>query len=105
MQGNHAEGEGVAQINSLQRASLREMGNEVKQRLLLIPIVFILLRISGTLHFLYSVAVSNQNKNGCIPKVSQKIYLVFAIFQVCIRPQRWYQYLILSPGSTHLLIN
>lgn len=77
-----AEGTGVEEISSLQRASIQVIRSEVKQRLLLIPLVFILLRISGTLHFFYSVAVSYQNKNGCIPKGSQKVYLALAILQV-----------------------
>lgn len=60
------------------------MRSEVKQRLLLIPIVFILLRMWGTLQFFYSLAVSHQNKDGCIPKTSQKVFLGFAIVQVCV---------------------
>ena len=71
-------------VNSPQSPYVREMRSEVKQRLLLIPIVFIVLRMWGTIQFFYSLATANQNQYGCIPPTSRKVYLGLAIVQVCV---------------------
>ena len=71
-------------VNSPQSPYVKEMRSEVKQRLLLIPIVFILLRMWGTIQFFYSLAVSSQNHNGCIPPLSRRVFLALAIVQVCV---------------------
>ncbi len=54
----------------------------VEKRLLGIPLLYILLRMWGTLQFFYSLAVDHTNKNGCIPPDVQKIYFAFGILQV-----------------------
>ena len=71
-------------VNSPQSPYIRDVRNEVKQRLLLIPIVFILLRMWGTIQFFFSLATSSQNHNGCIPPTSRKVFLILAIVQVCV---------------------
>ena len=71
-------------VNSPQSPYVKEMRSEVKQRLLLIPIVFILLRMWGTIQFFYSLAASSQNHNGCIPPLSRRVFLALAIVQVCV---------------------
>lgn len=57
----------------------------VEKRLLAIPVLYIVLRMWGTLQFFYSLAVADQNINGCIPPTVRTIYLVFGILQVTYR--------------------
>lgn len=69
-------------VLSPQSVYVRDVRMEVKQRLLLIPIVFILLRMWGTIQFFYSLANADQNNDGCIPKTAQKVFYGLAIVQV-----------------------
>lgn len=54
----------------------------VEKRLLAIPLLYIFLRMWGTLQFFYSLGVADQNKDGCIPEWVWTIYFVLGIFQV-----------------------
>ena len=70
----------------LQRGYLRVGENpaveEVHKRLLYIPLFFLVLRMWGTLQLFFSLAVAQQNQNGCIPKPTQTVFFIFGIFQV-----------------------
>lgn len=54
----------------------------VEKRLLAIPLLYILLRVWGTLQFIFSIAVDHTNTYGCIPETVQRAYFVFGILQV-----------------------
>jgi len=54
----------------------------VEKRLLAIPLLYIFLRMWGTLQFFYSLGVSGTIHKGCIPKTVQIIFFVFGILQV-----------------------
>ena len=54
----------------------------VEKRLLAIPLLYIFLRMWGTLQFFYSLGVSGTIHKGCIPKPVQIIFFVFGILQV-----------------------
>ncbi len=54
----------------------------VEKRLLAIPILYIVIRIWGTLQFFYSLIVSGSNDEGCIPSTVKTVYIVFGILQV-----------------------
>ena len=55
----------------------------VETRLLLIPVIFILLRIWGTLQFLFAIGTSAKiNKAHCLPKPIQVTFQVLGILQV-----------------------
>ena len=54
----------------------------IEKRLLAIPLLFILLRMWGTLQFFYSLAVSEQNHGGCIPSSVRSTFMVIGILQV-----------------------
>lgn len=54
----------------------------VEKRLLAIPLLFIFLRMWGTLQFFYALAVAGMNEHGCIPSAVQTVFLVFGILQV-----------------------
>ena len=58
------------------------MAENVEKRLLYIPLVFILLRIWGSIQFFFSLAVSNDNQDGCIPNVVHTVFFVLGILQV-----------------------
>ena len=62
----------------------------VEKRLLAIPLLFIILRMWGTLQFFYSLAVAGtQNSNdqpGCIPQMVQVGYFIFGLLQVKFLP-------------------
>ena len=62
--------------------SHRPQLGQVEKRLLAIPLLYILLRMWGTLQFFFSLAMDHTNINGCIPAVVQKAYLAFGILQV-----------------------
>jgi len=54
----------------------------VEKRLLYIPLVFIFLRIWGSIQFFFSIAVGDQNQEGCIPSRIHIVFLVLGILQV-----------------------
>lgn len=56
----------------------------VETRLLLIPIIFILLRIWGTLQFIFSLAISDKirSQTGCVPSSVNVVFTVLGILQV-----------------------
>ena len=54
----------------------------VEKRLLYIPLVFIFLRIWGSIQFFFSIAVGDQNRDGCIPNWIHTVFLVLGILQV-----------------------
>jgi len=54
----------------------------VEKRLLLIPLVFILLRIWGTIQFFFSIATSELNEEGCVPNWVATIYFMLGLLQV-----------------------
>ncbi len=56
----------------------------VEKRLLAIPILYIFLRMWGTLQSFYSLIVSNSNHGGCIPSTVKIVYTVFGILQVSL---------------------
>lgn len=56
--------------------------SSVEKRLLAIPLLYILLRMWGTLQFFYSMAVDHTNVSGCIPETVQRGYFILGILQV-----------------------
>ena len=54
----------------------------VEKRLLYIPVVFIFLRIWGSIQFFFSIAVADQNQEGCIPDWIHTVFLVLGVLQV-----------------------
>jgi len=54
----------------------------VEKRLLAIPILYIFLRMWGTIQFCYSLIVSSANVGGCIPHAVLVGYQVFGYLQV-----------------------
>ena len=58
------------------------MAENVEKRLLYIPLVFILLRIWGSIQFFFSLAVADDNQDGCIPNVVHTVFFVLGILQV-----------------------
>ena len=54
----------------------------IEKRLLAIPVLYILLRMWGTLQLFYSLIVDHTNEHGCIPLSVQRTYFFFAILQV-----------------------
>ena len=58
----------------------------VDKRLLAIPLLYIILRMWGTLQFFYSLAVAGTQNNpdqpGCIPQMVQEGYYVLGLLQV-----------------------
>ena len=58
---------------------------QVEKRLLPIPLLFILLRMWGTLQFFYSLAVATTNHDGCMPHKVQTGFVVFGILQVVMK--------------------
>ena len=59
---------------------------QVEKKLYAIPIFFILLRIWGTLQFIFSIGVFACHKvdqTGCVPPTIFHIYYILAIMQVC----------------------
>ena len=63
---------------------LRAGGSQggVEKRLMLIPLMFVLLRMWGTIQFFFSIATSSLNQGGCVPPWMQTVYLVLGILQV-----------------------
>ncbi len=55
---------------------------QVEKRLLAIPLLYILLRFWGTLQFFYSLAMSEQNHDGCIPTGVRDGFFLLGILQV-----------------------
>ena len=55
---------------------------QVESRLLAIPIFFILLRMWGTIQFFFSLAVADQEKDGCVPNNIHIAFFVLGILQV-----------------------
>ena len=60
------------------------MVENVEKRLLYIPLMFILLRIWGSIQFFFSLAVDDDNQKGCIPNVVHTVFFVLGILQVLI---------------------
>ena len=54
----------------------------VETRLLAIPLIFILLRIWGTIQFFFSLAVADNVRNGCVPHSNHVAFFVLGILQV-----------------------
>lgn len=52
------------------------------KKLIAIPIVFVLLRCWGTLHFFYTLAISHHIHDGCTARGLAAGSTVFAILQV-----------------------
>lgn len=81
----------------------------VETRLLLIPVIFILLRIWGTLQFFFSIATSDKITNeGCVPGSINMVFKVLAILQaIGDGGQGWGNailYIFLSPVIRERLI-
>ena len=58
------------------------MVENVEKRLLYIPLMFIILRIWGSIQFFFSIAVADDNQKGCIPNVVHTVFFVLGILQV-----------------------
>lgn len=69
----------LAQQNQAPQVAMAE---NVEKRLLYIPLVFILLRIWGSIQFFFSLAVDDDNRDGCIPNVVHTVFFVLGILQV-----------------------
>ena len=57
---------------------------QVESRLLAIPVIFILLRIWGTVQFFFSLAVADSVNDGCVPNSTHVAFFVLGILQVCL---------------------
>ena len=57
---------------------------QAEKRLIYIPIVFLILRIWGTIQYFYSIGVSGRNHDGCIPHGVQIVFYLLGIVQVLI---------------------
>ena len=55
---------------------------QVESRLLAIPVIFILLRMWGTIQFFFSMAVADSVKYGCVSKSTHIAFFVLGILQV-----------------------
>ncbi len=55
---------------------------QVESRLLAIPIIFILLRMWGTIQFFFSLAVADHVNDGCVPNSTHIAFFVLGILQV-----------------------
>lgn len=58
---------------------------QAEKRLMFIPIVFLILRIWGTIQYFYSIGVSGRNRDGCIPHEVQIVFYFLGIMQVLKR--------------------
>ena len=58
------------------------MVENVEKRLLYIPLMFIFLRIWGSIQFFFSIAVADDNQKGCISNVVHTVFFVLGILQV-----------------------
>ena len=56
--------------------------NVAEKRLLAIPLLYIFLRMWGTLQFFYSLGVSGTINNGCIPQQVHDIFFTLGVLQV-----------------------
>ena len=52
------------------------------RKLLVVPVLFVLLRCWGTIHFFYSIAVHNRVHNGCISRTLAHIFQFLGFVQV-----------------------
>lgn len=75
------EREPMLEVDGSQVSAQREARAEVKQRLLLIPITFIVLRMWGTLQFFYSLARQRAMNSHCWSKSDQNILITLGIAQ------------------------
>ena len=64
----------------------------IERRLLAIPLLYLLLRIWGTLQFFYSLGASRYQVGLCVPVNVQKAYAFFGIMQVCMCTQYRHMY-------------
>lgn len=60
-----------------------EARSQVQQRLLLIPMLFILLRMWGTIQFFFALVKKNDIDSGCVSKSDSISLFALGIFQVC----------------------
>lgn len=51
------------------------------KKLVAIPVVFVLLRMWGTLHYLYSLAVVHHTLQGCTTRILGAVFTTFAVLQ------------------------
>ena len=74
----------IGESPDLSHSRLATSTKTVDKRLLAIPILYIILRMWGTLQFFYSLAVAGtQNQQpGCIPQMVQVGYFIFGLLQV-----------------------
>lgn len=66
-----------------QPSAQNEARSQVKQRLLLIPMLFILLRMWGTIQFFFTLVKKNDIDSGCVSKSDSISLFALGIFQVC----------------------
>lgn len=55
----------------------------IKFRLLSIPIAFLLLRMWGTAQFFYSLSMNQDNVQRCISRSTWSVFFVLGVLQVC----------------------
>ena len=55
---------------------------QVESRLLAIPVIFILLRMWGTIQFFFSIAAADTVNDGCVPKSTHIAFFVLGLLQV-----------------------
>ncbi len=56
--------------------------SEVKQRLIFIPMAFILLRMWGTIQFFYSLTRRHKVMDGCVSEGDKILFVTFGVLQV-----------------------
>ena len=79
-----------------------------ESRLIYVPGVFLLLRMWGTIQFVYSLGVSEQNENGCILNSVWSGFILLKVLQVEWVLQKysctfsWCDYLLCSDSQSNL---
>jgi G protein-coupled receptor 157 len=75
---------------------------QVEWKLSFIPLLFVAVRIWGTLHFLFSIVVFNasslMDNNGCISPYVKNIFEALIILQVRLNNKQYYHYTLISIG-------
>lgn len=68
----------------LQNTEIEPRMLQVEWRLMAIPILFILLRMWGTIQLIVSLSLPSNKYAPCITPQLRDVYLVLGILQVCI---------------------
>ncbi len=72
----------IGESENILSAGLISVVKKADRKLTFIPIVFVLLRIWGTIQFFYSLAVSQYISCACTTQVIATVFTVLTYFQV-----------------------